>query len=135
MSAPPDFATAARDAITAALRGDAALGPLLNRVGDGEGEGAGYPHAQVAEVAIGDVGAKGLAGWEARALVSLIDRGPPARLAALTGMAQAALTAMPRTIGAWRTSGTLILRTRLSRRKDGLRLALIDVQLRGWLLH
>jgi hypothetical protein len=135
MSCDPGFEAVVRAALVTALADDPGIGPLLNRVGDGEGESAGFPHAQVGEIATADVGAKGLPGREARCTVSLFDRGPPDRLIALAGAAQVAITDLPRVIGAWRTSGALILRTRLLRRKDGTRIALIDIAMRGWLFH
>lgn len=104
----------------------------VNRVGDGEGEGAPAPAAWIGDCAGSEWGAKDRPGREARLALTVADRGDGARLARLVAAAETALTAMPRRLDDWETGGVVISRVRLTRRRDGLRLALIDIRVRGW---
>ena len=118
-------------AIKAALL--AALADLpVNRMGDGEAENAPVPHGWLVEMIGTDWGAKGREGREIRTGISIADRGDDARLATLMRQAEAALRAVPRTLGAWDHSGVTISRVRMVRRRDGLRVGMIDLRIRIW---
>lgn len=117
-----------RDALIAAL----ASVPGLNRVGDGEGEAAGFPFAVLGEIAGVDWGAKARPGRELRFAVTVQDRGEAARIAGLAGAVEAALAAMPRAFDGWECGGVLVLKSRMLRRKDGVRVATIEARVRGW---
>lgn len=121
-----------RGAVIAVLEGDAWLARTLNRIGDGEGEDAPVPFASVGEASGSEWGSKDRPGREVRLALSLFDRGDGARLAGLVDAVEAALAAMPRAIGAVETGGAVVTRTRLVRRRDGMRIALIDVRVRAW---
>ncbi|MFM6853888.1 MAG: DUF3168 domain-containing protein [Sphingopyxis sp.] len=123
----------ARLAVRAALADHPMLAVNLNRIGDGEGDGAPVPSAWIGDAQGNDWGVKDAPGREIRLGITLADRGDSARLADLASAAEAAIRAMPRRLGAWDTSGPTITTTRLTRRRDGTRLALIDLRLRGWL--
>lgn len=104
----------------------------INRMGDGEAENAPVPHGWLGEMIGNDWGAKGRAGREIRTGISIADRGPDERLLALAAQAEAAVLAMPRTLAGWEHSGVTISRVRMVRRRDGLRLAMIDLRIRIW---
>ena len=117
------------DAVLAALRAAPALA-ALNRIGSGEGERSPVPHAWVAEVSGNDWGAKDRSGREVRLVLMIADRGEGARLDGLCAAATAALAALPRPIEGWDHAGARVLRSRMTQRRDGLRLASIEARVR-----
>lgn len=119
-----------RDAVRAALDAAPALSGI-HRIGDGDGEAAPVPHIIIGEALGSDWGAKDRAGRELRLGITIVDRGPAARIDAMAAAAEAALTGLPRIIDGWETSGVVVTRTRRLRRRDGASLALIDLRLRG----
>ena len=121
-----------REALLAALAGNAVLGTGLNRIGDGEGEAAGMPFALLGEIVGSDWGAKGFPGRELRFSVSVSDRGDVARIAGLASAVEAVLGVMPRAFSGWECGGVSVLRTRNVRRRDGVRLATVEARVRGW---
>ncbi len=125
------FESLLRDALTAQLGADPMLALQLSRIGDGEGESAAVPYAQIGEISGTDWGAKALPGREARAQISIVDRGDGARIATLALAAERAVAALPRFIGGWETSGVTILRTRAGRAKNGTRFHIIDARVRA----
>ena len=123
------FAGIMRDALVAALAAEPDL--RLNRIGDGPGEAAPVPHALLDEIACVPWGGKALPGWEARTTLTIMDRGGAERIAELCAAAERALAAMPRGIGEWETSGVAVTRSRLERRRDGMRIARMELRLRA----
>ena len=126
-----------REAVRAALAADTLWAATVNRIGDGESEGAPVPSAWIGDCIGSDWGAKALPGRELRLGLTILDRGEGERIAALSAAAEAALMAMPRGLtgsdgGAWDSSGPLVTRVRMTRRRDGTRVAMIDVRLRAW---
>lgn len=117
------------DAVLAALRTAPGLA-ALNRIGSGEGERSPVPHAWIAEASGTDWGAKDRAGREVRLMLMLADRGDAARLQALCTAAVAALTALPRPIDGWDHAGPRVLRTRIGQRRDGMRVATVELRVR-----
>jgi hypothetical protein len=116
-------------AVIAALKAAPGLASL-NRVGTGEGERSPVPYAWIGEAAAGEWGAKLPEGHELTFSISIADRGDPARLAALVEEAEEALRALPRPIGRWDHAGPRLRRTRQIQRRDGTRIASIDMRLR-----
>lgn len=117
-----------RDALLAAL----AAVPGLNRVGDGEGEAAGFPFAVLGEIVGADWGATGRPGRELRFAVSVQDRGEAERIAGLAAVVEDVLAAMPRGFDGWECGGVALLKSRMLRRKDGVRVTTIEARVRGW---
>ena len=116
-----------RDAVLAALSGVSGL----NRVGDGDGEAAGFPFAVLGEIAGTDWGAKQRPGRELRFSVSVQDRGEVERIAGLAAAVEAVLVAMPRAFPGWECGGVTVLRSRMLRRRDGVRVATIEARVRA----
>lgn len=126
-----------RAAVLAALARDPTWAATINRIGDGESDGAPVPSAWIGDVLGSEWGAKDRPGREMRLGLTLIDRGEGARIAALAAAAEAALLAMPRVVAAsggasWETSGVVVTRVRFARRRDGTRVAMIDLRVRAW---
>ena len=121
-----------RDAVRAALLAAPAFAAAINRIGDGEGEDAPVPAAWLGDSVASDWGAKDRPGREVRLALTIADRGDGARLAALAAAAETAVAGIPRGLGAWETGGAVVTALRFRRRRDGLRLALIDIRLRAW---
>lgn len=126
-----------RAAVRAALAADPLWAATINRIGDGESEGAPVPSAWIGDCIGTDWGAKDLPGRELRLGLTIIDRGEGERIAALAAAAEAALLAMPRSLDArdganWDSSGPVVTRVRFTRRRDGNRVAMIDLRLRAW---
>ena len=126
-----------RAAVIAALGGNALWAASINRIGDGESEAAPVPSAWIGDVLGSEWGAKDRPGREMRLGLTIIDRGEGERIAALTAAAEAAVLAMPRALAAsggaaWETGGAVVTRVRQMRRRDGTRVAMIDVRLRAW---
>lgn len=116
-------------AVLAALRGAPGLA-TLHRIGSGEGERGQVPHAWINEVSGTDWGSKDRAGRDVRLFLSIADRGEAARLAGLCAAAEAALLALPRPLDGWDHAGGRITRVRASQRRDGTRVAGIELRLR-----
>lgn len=116
-----------RDAVLAAL----VAVPGLNRVGDGEGAAAGMPFVVLGEIVGSDWGAKERPGRELRFALTLSDRGEASPIAGLVSAVEAVLTAMPRAFAGWECGGVTVLRTRMARRRDGLRVATVEARVRG----
>lgn len=126
-----------REAVRAALAADPLWAATVNRIGDGESEGAPVPSAWIGECVGSDWGAKDRPGRELRLGLTIVDRGEGERIAALAAAAEAALLAMPRAVpvndeATWDSSGPVVTRVRFTRRRDGTRVAMIDVRLRAW---
>jgi hypothetical protein len=126
-----------RAAVRAALAEDPLWAATINRIGDGESEGAPVPSAWIGDVIGSDWGAKDRPGREMRLGLTIVDRGEGERIAALLAAAEGALLAMPRalTVGdgaMWDSSGPVVTRVRFARRRDGTRVAMIDLRLRAW---
>ena len=126
-----------RAAVQAALVAEPLWAATINRVGDGESEAAPVPSGWIGECISSDWGAKDRPGREMRLGLTIIDRGEGGRIAALAGAAETALLAMPRSLtasdgAAWETSGAVVTRVRFTRRRDGTRVAMIDLRLRAW---
>ena len=117
------------DAVLAALRAAPELA-ALNRIGSGEGERSPVPYAWIAEVSGADWGAKDRPGREVRLVLVIADRGEGARLDGLCAAVMAVLTALPRPIEGWDHAGARAVRARMTQRRDGLRLASIEVRVR-----
>ena len=124
--------SALRDAVSAALLAEPRLKAGLNRLGDGESEGAPVPAAWIGEIIGSEWGAKDRPGREIRLGLTIADRGPSERIAGLVDACEAALVALPRSFAGWENGGAALTRLRMTRRADGLRLALIDVRVRAW---
>ena len=116
-----------RDALLAALSGVSGL----NRVGDGDGEAAGFPFAVLGEIVGTDWGAKGRPGRELRFAVALQDRGEAERIAGLAAAVEDVLAAMPRAFPGWECGGVVPLKSRMLRRKDGVRVATLEARVRA----
>ena len=126
-----------RAAVRAALAAEPLWAATINRIGDGESEGAPVPSAWIGDVIGSDWGAKDRPGREMRLGLTIVDRGEGERIAGLAAAAEAALLAMPSGLtasggAAWESSGAVVTRVRLSRRRDGTRVAMIDARLRAW---
>lgn len=126
-----------REAVKAALAAEPRWAATINRIGDGESEGAPVPSAWVGDCIGSEWGAKDRPGRELRLGLTIVDRGEGERLVALVAAAEASLLAMPRGLtassgAAWESSGTVVTRVRFTRRRDGTRVAMIDLRLRAW---
>ena len=116
-----------RDALLAAL----GAVPGLNRVGDGDGEAAGFPFAVLGEIVGADWGAKGRPGRELRFAVTVQDRGEAERIAGLVAAVEDVLAAMPRVFPGWECGGVVVLKSRMLRRRDGVRVATLEARVRA----
>ena len=126
-----------REAVRSALAEAPQWAATINRIGDGESETAPVPSAWIGDCIAIDWGAKDLPGRELRLGLTIVDRGEGERIAALAAAAEAALLAMPRGLdatdgAAWDSSGAVVTRVRFTRRRDGTRVAMIDLRLRAW---
>ena len=126
-----------RAAVREALAADPLWATTVNRIGDGESEGAPVPSAWIGDCISSDWGAKDAPGREMRLGLTIVDRGEGERIASLSAAAEAALLAMPRAVpvndeATWDSSGPVVTRVRFTRRRDGTRVAMIDVRLRAW---
>jgi hypothetical protein len=105
---------AVRGAIVAALRGDGALGALVNGVHDGEPGRAGAPYAFVGECLGADWGGKDVDGRELRLTIGLVVAdAAPARLAAMMARVGPALDAAEAADG-WRIVSARLARSRVA---------------------
>ncbi len=105
-------------ALVTALR-EAGLG--VTAVFDAPPVRAARPYALIEETVLADWGTKDMAGREGRIAVSLFDSGErPVRLRGLAGAAEAAIEAMPRTLGeGWAVASLVLLRSRILREGEG----------------
>lgn len=119
-------------AIRSAVAADPVLSATLNRLGDSAGERAPVPAAWFGERIASAWGTKDHAGQQLRLSLIIIDRGGGARIDALTAAVAALVPTLPSALDGWTTGGTQVLRTRTTQRRDGMRQALIELQVRGW---
>lgn len=123
---------AVREAVIAALKGDAALMGGLNGLFDGQPVRASVPYAVVGECIATDWGAKELEGRELRLAVNLHDAGEaPTRLAALSARVDAAIAGADAATQGWRIVTARLVRSRLVKGagRDGWQ-AVADYRLR-----
>ncbi len=106
-----------RGAVLAALKGDAALGGLVNRVFDGGQGQASAPFVQLTECLGAEWGGKGLEGREVRVALALRDLGESsARIAEMVGRVDAVVRAVAGVTDAgWRIVTVRFLRSRIER--------------------
>lgn len=108
-------------AVKAALERHAPLAETLVGVFDAPPIRAATPHALIEEAVFVDWGTKDIAGREGRFAVTLNDAGEgPARLRVLAAEAEAAIAALPSTIGGgWTVASLVLLRARIVRAGEG----------------
>lgn len=119
-------------AVAAALSGHAPLAGALTAVFDAPPGRASRPYALVEEAVLADWGTKDMAGREGRIAISLHDVGErPARLRGLAGELDAAIEAMPRTLGqGWAVASLVFLRGRILREGEGRWVAVNEYRVR-----
>lgn len=108
---------AVRSAVLAALRGDVALGDLVNGVFDGAQVQASAPFVQLAECSGAEWGGKGLDGREVRVALALRDLGESSgRIAEMIGRVDAVARGVAGVTSAgWRIVTVRFLRSRIGR--------------------
>ena len=119
-----------RALILAALRAAPSVTSLANRIGDGDGENAPVPFITVGDGNALPWGGAGRPGREVSWTVTVTDRGPGARIDALVAAVEGVLTALPRSFAGGEAGGVTIVRTAVTRRRDGLRSMTIDARVR-----
>ena len=119
-----------REAVIAALKGDAALMEGLNGLFDGQPTRASIPYAVVGECIASEWGAKDVTGRELRLSISLHDAGEtPGRLAGLLGRIDPAIESADASGAGWRIVSARLARSRLAKLGEGW-LAVVDYRLR-----
>ena len=116
-----------RDAVIGALRGDAALMALVNKVEDGAVPKFSAPALVVGEMFATEWGARAVKGLSVRMPLTLIDRADrPGRLADAAERIEAVMAGLPATVGPWRVGAVGFNRSRTVRSADGQWSMLID---------
>lgn len=114
-------------ALVAALAGVAGL----NRVEPGASVRASEPYAMIDALTASDWGTKDIAGRELRVTVTVRDLAEQAaRLHALAGAVEAAVTALPVVVGGWRIVSLAFLRGRVASEKAGTWAATLEWRVR-----
>jgi hypothetical protein len=122
---------ALRGAIIAALRGDAALGGLVNLVSDGEPVKASPPWLLVGESSATGWGAQGVSGLTMRQPIQLIVRGDDlARVTSVMERVDAVLAGMDSDLGEWTITSLRFERSRIVRSRTEWR-ASVDYAVRA----
>jgi hypothetical protein len=117
MSGPADLA--ARAAILAALRGDAALGALVNLVSDGEPVKASPPWLRVDDAVALGWGARGVQGVTLRQPIQLMLRGDQRdAVTAILDRIDMVLRAMPDEAGDWKITSLAFDRSQIARSRN-----------------
>jgi len=122
-----------REAVIAALKGDAELMGGLNGVFDGQPGRASAPYAVVGECIAADWSAKDIDGRELRLTIGLHDAGEtPAQLGALLGRVDPAMQAADASAQGWRIVSARLVRSRVMRTagREGGWQAVVDYRLR-----
>jgi hypothetical protein len=116
-----------RVAMLAALRGDAALGALVNQIADGDQGKASPPAITIGEASETGWGARAVDGRALRVPLTVTDRGDgPAGVAGIVDAIDTALAAVPATIDGWRLLDLRFARSRLLSPRQGEWVALVD---------
>jgi hypothetical protein len=124
MSAPGDLA--ARAAILAALRGDTALGALVNQISDGDPVKASPPWLRLDGAATLGWGARGVEGVTLRQPITLMLSGDqPGAVSAILERIDTALRAMPDMMGDWRMTGLTFERSQIARSRTEWRASVV----------
>jgi hypothetical protein len=124
MSAPGELA--ARAALLAALRGDAALAALVNQISDGEAVKASPPWLRLDDAATLGWGARGVEGVTLRQPIALALRGD--QLGAVTAIldrVDTVLRAVSDDLGDWRITSLLFERSQIGRSRGEWRASVI----------
>lgn len=122
-----------RAALLAALRADAALAAIAQRIYDGEPVKAATPWLAITEMNGADWGAKGRDGREIRTAFTLRDEGAggPERIGAMLARIDAAVRGIgPALLPAWETGSAVLQRSRLVRTGEARWAAIADYRVR-----
>lgn len=122
-----------RAAIIALLRGDAAIGALINRVYDGVPAKSSTPTIAVSECSGSDWGSKDHDGRELRLGITISDQTETAtRIGQIMPLVEAAVRRVGiALVGNWSIGSVVLVRSRIVPQSDGRWSAIMDYRLRA----
>jgi hypothetical protein len=122
---------ALRGVMIAALRGDAGLMALINRVEESGAPKVSAPALVLGQFIASEWGARGIRGLGVRVPLTLIDRADrPDRLGAAAARVEVVMGSLPRQVEDWSIGVVRFGQSRTVRGGDGLWTMLVDYQVR-----